>query len=215
MPAEICLPQVQACAIRVTQLDAAGSPLGGASALYTSDALTTLTASPQYEDADEITEKNACGTVCVDYKGDDSFKRLDIDLTICTVDPYLHQLLSQSGDTLTDGEAIGFAYPPLGALVGDGISIELWSKRILNGALDPDFPYAWWALPLVKNLRLGDREFANSAQASPFTGQANENPNWLDGPLNDWPVASDRVLQFIPTTELPDIQCGYQVSVAS
>lgn len=214
--ADVCLPQVQADRIRVALLDADGTTAPGASNLYVSDALTTLTATPVYTDADEIEEKNASGTVCVNFKGDDTFKRLDVTLTICTVDPYLHALLTGAqGDVLTDGTAVGFAYPPIGPLTSNGISIELWAKRINNGAVDPDYPYAWWAMPRVKNLRLGDRTFENGAQASPFSGQALENPNWFDGPTNDWPVASDRALQFIPTPTLPNAVCGYQTLVAT
>lgn len=216
MAANDCLPQVHACVIRVTALEADGVPLPGADNMYVSDALTKLTLKPVYTDGDEIEEKNACGTVGVNYKGDDSFKRCDVELELLTPDPYLHALLIGTGDLLEPASGgVGFAYPSIGAITGNGVSIELWAKRIDNGALDATNPYAWWALPRVTNLRLGDREFSASAQKSPIVGQALENPNWFDGPDNLWTEASDRVAQWIPTDVLPDVSCGYVALAAS
>ena len=210
-----CLPQVHACVIRVTALAADGGPLPGDDTMYVSDALTKLTLKPVYTDGDEIEEKNACGTVGVNYKGDDTFKRCDIDLELLTPDPYLHTLLASGGELLTANGGVGFAYPPLGAVTGNGVSIELWAKRIDDGSLDATNPYAWWVLPRIKNLRLGDREFSATAQKSPFVGQALENDFWYDGPLNDFDAASDRVAQWIPTDTLPTPTCGYVELVAS
>lgn len=207
------LPQVQACAIRVSQLDTSGVPSPGASNIYTSEALTELTATPVYSDADEVEEKNACGAVCVNYVGDDSFKRLDVALTICTHDPWLSAMLSD-GDVLSDGGVNGFALPAIGPLRGNGISIELWAKRVDDGDLHDEFPYAWWVLPKVKNLRMGPKTFTNGSSLPQFTGRGYENPNWYDGPLNDWPVTSDRVLQWFPVAALPTIN-GLQTLAAS
>ncbi len=207
------LPQVQACALRVTILEPSGVPLPGAGNVYTTDTLTELTATPVYEDADELTEKNACGTVCVNFTGDDSLKRADVALTICTHDPYLLAMLSD-GDVLTDSGLHGFAMPPIGPLTGAGVSLELWSKRIDDGDLHDEFPYAWWVLPRVKNLRMGARTFSNGTALPQFTGRAGENPNWFDGPLNDWPVASDRIIQWFPVAALPTID-GRQTLAAS
>lgn len=211
-----CLPQVHACIIRVAALDTSGVPLPGAENMYVSDALTKLTLKPVYEDGDEITQKNACGTVGVDYKGDDTFKRCDIELELLSPDPFLHQLLSTGGVAFAAaGGGTGFQYPALGAQTGNGVSIELWAKRIDNGDLDSTYPYAWWVLPKVKNLRLGDRDFSASAQLSPFTGQALENASWFDGPANDWLDPSDRVAQWAPTASIPAASCGFQSLVAT
>lgn len=207
------LGQVQACAIRVTDLDPSGVPQPGASNIYTSEALTELTATPVYSDADEIEEKNACGAVCVNYTGDDSLKRLDVALTICTHDPWLNAMLS-GGDVLTDGGINGFALPAIGPLRGNGVSIELWAKRVDDGDLHDEFPYAWWVLPKVKNLRYGAKTFNNGASLPQFTGRGYENANWYDGPLNDWPVSSDRALQWFPVASLPTID-GLQTLAAS
>ena len=214
--ADDCLPQVQACAIRVADLDTNGVPLPGPDHLYVSDALTTLTLDPEIKEGDEIEESNACGTICVSYQGDPSLKWLNFELELCTADPYLEAMLSR-GTVLDLGAGVpaGFAYPAIGPIKSAGISIELWAKRINNGDMDPDYPYAWWAIPKVVQLRPGSREFANAAQKPSFTGRALENVNWFDGPLNNWPAASDRTAQWVPTSTIPEPQCGPQALVPS
>lgn len=214
MAEQPCLPQVQACAIRVALLDTNGVPLPGDENLYVSSALTQLQFSPVYKDATEIEEENACGTVCVNYLPPPSFKRGDVTVGLCTPDPFLGALLS-GGDILEVADRIGFAAPPIGVVTGNGVSIELWAKRIDDGDLDADSPYAWWAYPKIKNLRLTAHTHQNGALLPQYQGQAYENPNWFDGPLNDWPATSDRVYQWVPTDTIPEAFCGFQELLAS
>lgn len=209
-----CIPQVQACRIRVAKLESDGVPLPGADNVYVSDALTMLTATPVYQDGADITQEGACGTLCLDYQGDDTFRRLDGELTVCTHDPYLMKLLG-GGQVLTDSGIHGYSLPALGGLTNDGISIELWAKRVDDGDLHPDWPYAWWVLPKAKHMRRGQSQFTNGPHLPTFTFKAYENVNWFDGPLNDWPVASDRVLQWFPAQSLPTAACGSQTLAAS
>ena len=210
-----CLAQVQACAIRVARLEPNGVPDPGANNLYVSDALTILTVTPEIVEGDEVEVKNACGGVRVNYKDQDRIKRLNVELTLCVPDPELHELLA-GGSVLSDGTARGYAYPQLNdSSVRNGVSIELWARQITSdGASDGTYPYAWWVLPRVY-LTPGARTFENGAQLSPFTGFALENPNWFDGPANDWPEDSDRALQWIETDSVPTPSCGYQTLAVS
>lgn len=213
--ADECLPQIQACAIRVARLDEiSGVPLPGAGNIYTTDALTELTYDTTYEDGTSLFERNACGDACLDYRGPDLKRWIQLSVTICTHDPELLAMLS-GGDVITDGDANGWASAPVGAIPRRPISVEVWSKRINDGDLDPDFPYAWWAFPKVLNLREGQGKFGNAAKFPVFTGQGYENVNWFDGPLNDWPATSDRTHQFVNTTTLPDVACGATALAAS
>lgn len=202
MTAEVLLPQVQACAVRVSLLTTAGRAVGGASGSYMTSALVKATITPVYTDGAEIKEENACGRTFIDYISDDSFTRADVEFDFLAPDPLLHSILLSGGSVLTGAWGKGWAYPPIGALTGQ-LAVELWAKRIDNGIQDPTFPYAWWTLPLVKNCRIGAREFSNTTQHSTITGRAYENSQYFDGPGNDWPAASSRVAQWIPTAAIP------------
>lgn len=213
--ANTCRAHVQACAMRVTRLEPNGVPDPGADNLYVSDALTRLEVTTVLSEGDEFEVKNACGEVCVNFKDCDRLKRLDITLGLCKPDPELLELLA-GGTVLESGAAVGYAYPAIGQTsCPNGVSIELWAKRITDsGALDPDFPYEWYVLPRVY-LNPTTRTFENGPITVELTGEAIENENWFDGPSNDWPVDSDRVLQSLPTTTMPTPTCGYQSLVAS
>jgi hypothetical protein len=209
-------PQVQAFRTRITKLDDNGVPTPGASKVYVTGALTALTTNPVYVDGDEFEEKNGGGEICVSFKGPDTFKRIDWELTICTPDPYLLEMLS-GGDVLTDGAAVGFAYPALGPMDPTPISIELWTKRVDEGVIDSALPYAWWVLPWCDSMRLGSKTFGNNAILPAISGRAFENDNWFDGPTNNWDPNSDRVLQYIPCTaaDLPAVTAPAYGTVAT
>lgn len=209
-----CLPQVQGCALRLAYLDPNGVPTPGAGNLYTSDALSEATMTPVYEDAEEITEKSACEKVIVNYQGPPTLKRGDLEIKILTPDPYLMQFLG-GGDVLSDSGINGFAYPPIGTVVDRPISIEIWAKRIDDGEIHAEYPYAWWVLPWVARLRHGPRVWNNGAWVPTFNAQLYENENWFDGPLNDWVVESDRFAQWFPTDSLPTVACGPTAIAAS
>lgn len=200
MPEQPTLPQVHGVRMRVCRLDSNGVPTPGANNLYVSECFTKVSISPVYTAGSEIEEKNAQGVVCVNYIGADTFKRADIQIEMCSPDPYLSALLS-GGTVLTDGGKTGWAPPALGAVpLTTSLSIEVWSRRIDDGELDADSPFGWWVYPRVRNLKVEGWEHGDSALLPMFSGQAYENPNWLDGPLNDWPVDSTKVFQYMPTT---------------
>lgn len=215
MAEQDCLAQVHACAMRVANLLPNGIPDPGDDNLYVSDALSVMTVTPVYADGDEIEEKNACGVVKVNRRGADTFKRLDVAISLVTPDPFLSALFS-GGDLLEAAGKVGFAAPPIGPITGNGVSIELWAERVTDdGDLDPDNPYAWWVYPKIKNLRLGEFAHQNGAILPAYTGQGHENANWFDGPENDWPAASDRVFQWFPTDTIPTPTCELQTLAAS
>lgn len=212
----ICLPQIHACAVRLTALDNDGVPLPGAGNLYVSNAMARLTVTPVYRDGEEIEEPNACGDLIVQYREDDYFKRADFEMELLTPDPYFHELLVEGSTALEESSSqVGWAFPPIGLVTGNGVGIEVWAKRINDGILDSLYPYNWWTFPRARNVRLGAREFSKSAHKPIITGQMYENENWFDGPENDWPAASDRVAQFIPTSAVPTPTCGASELVAS
>lgn len=210
MASEVCVPQIQSCAIRVARLADDGGPDPGANNLYVSDALVKLTAKRVVSEGEDFELKNACGTICTTFKDCDRLKRYEFDLELCTTDPQLMALLT-GGEILTDPntQAIGFAEVEVGGTCPDYVSLEIWAKRIINGAVDPDFPYNWWVFPRTQ-WTLGDRTFENAPSSTLLSGLGFSNENWFDGPANDWPVASDRVAQFLPTTSLPTVVCGTQ-----
>jgi hypothetical protein len=213
MPNE-CLPQVQACAMRVARLDpASGASVVGVDNMYVSDSLVSLEFTWEVVAGEEITEKNACGAVKVNYRGRDSIRRGNVKITLVTPDPELSEMLS-NGVVLTEGADVGYAAPALGEIDEAPVSVELWAKRIRNGRQDGVRPWARWVYPLIDNLRPDNHTHNSGNLPMAFVGEAYENPGFGDGPANDWIGTSDRVYQWLPDAAIPVAQCGYQAVIA-
>lgn len=308
---------VYAIGSRFTRLAEDGSPLTGAGNAYVSKAIVTAGIGLEYEDGEEVTQKNGAGQICVSYRAPDTLKRGTIsDLQFCSPDPYVKAFLiggavitraatsevqtvtitgTPTGGTFTltfDGQttsaiaynatntdvdtalealsnlepgdvtvtggpgpgtpftvtfnsalgdvpvmtangaaltggttptvtvttgtpgsnltAIGYRAPEVGGdPLPNGVSVELWSRAVVDGAFATDLPYIHWVIPrarlrLSDNLTLG----AEDAMTPTFEGYEIQNPNWGDGPEGDWAYGSDRVWQYARVATVPDFTRG-------
>lgn len=167
---------VQGILMRVTPLTVEGI-IDATKPIHWTKGFISLSFSPEITTGDEIETKGADGSVCISWKADDSLKRLNINLSLCNVDPEMLVLLS-GGKTLveTGGTSVtGYTSAPVGSSVGNPVAIEVWSYRNVGGK--PGSPPYWhWVFPYVKVRYEGEREFSNTALANAFTGQGVGNP---------------------------------------
>lgn len=206
---------LQVCRLRVAALDVDGVPLPGAGNLYVSKALVRLGWDPEIRAGDDFEQVSGCGEVCVSYQDCDQLKRLNTEMEICTPDPELVELLV-GGSTITSGGAtIGYAYPDTGvAPCPNGVSVEAWSKAIVDDELAATYPYWRWVFPRTK-WRLAAGELANAVKTTSLVGRASQNGNWYNGPANDWPYESGKVLQYARDDDMPAITNGAVALAAS
>jgi hypothetical protein len=201
--------------MRVTPLDVAGN-IDADKPVLNSKGFITATFSPQFEDGDEITEKAADGSVCVSFKVDDSFTRVDFSLSLCDVDPEVTALLA-GGNVILDGDGavVGYSSPVAGAKVGNPVAIEIWSQAIVAGKPASDRPFWHWVFPYVKVRYEGDREIGNSRMANEFTGQGVGNSALVGLGLNPVNAGDDYVtyrealinpFSYVRSTGQPDTQ---------
>lgn len=205
---------IQGVSIRVTRLDATGNLLNGAGDSYTTSAFMRVSFTPEYEEGDEITEKNANGVVCVTYKSPDTLKRITMELAICEPDPEISALIS--GGLLLrknlgtfanpDLKSVGWASPGVGDdPAGNGVAIEAWSHAIANGKKASTLPYFHWVFPYAKLRQSGDRVIENGMLATTFEGYGLGNVQFLSGPDGRWefPVAAERPYSYARTDWAP------------
>lgn len=193
-----------ALGMRFTKLAANGAPLLGAENAYQTDALVQMQFGLEYEEGEEIIQRNGAGRICLTYKAPDSLKRAVIaGLQFCTPDPNVLEFLI-GGEVIEDGSGnqIGYRAPEVGSEpTPDGVSIELWTRAILDGAFSG---YFRWVFPRVY-LRPTTEWTAGASDAlvPEFEGWGSQNTNWGDGPTNDWDYESDRVWQYVQTDDFP------------
>jgi hypothetical protein len=193
-----------ALGIRLTRLGPSGAPLVGADNAYQTDALVQMQFGLEYEEGEEIIQRNGSGRICLTYKAPDSLKRATITgLQFCTPDPNVLAFLI-GGEVLEDGDGnqIGYRAPEVGSEpTPDGVSLELWTRQIIDGAFAG---YNRWVFPRIFVRPSGDWTASGSDPLIPeFEGFGTQNPNWGDGPLNDWDFESDRVWQYVQTDDNP------------
>ncbi len=116
------------------------------------------------------------------------------------------------GDNLTD---LGYRAPQVGVEPNpNGISIELWSRAVDDGAFAANLPYFHWVVPRAYVRPSDAWTLSGEDPLLPgFEGYCTQNSNWGSGPADDWPYASDRVWQFARVPSIPDLSQGF-VAVA-
>lgn len=212
MAGQECVADILACRMRITRLDAAGATPAGATNSIVTEQLVELTATDEVEAGIEVSQPTACGVMAwPPYKGPDTVKWMNIELTMSIPDHEAIEMMTGAGLITDAGNTIGHARPALGvAPAGSGVSIELWSVRLVNGVQDSVKPWIWSVLPRVVRLRQGPRRWFAGARVPTFTGVAQENTGWGNGPTNNWPGPSNRALAELATAIAPPAAtCGY------
>jgi hypothetical protein len=222
---------VQGVAIRVTRLDPNGVLIPTES--YTSKSFIRVSFTPEYEEGDEITEKNADGTVCVTYKAPDTLKRATMEVAVCDPDPVLSSMLSggiilagmvepqpQTPDADTDVYPLGWASAGVGEdPSGNGVAVEVWSRAIVDGKAALQMPFFHWVFPYVKTRLSGDRVIENGLLANTYEGFGVGNRAFGEGPDASsgveegstawrWPEVTDRPYMYARAGSAPNVARG-------
>lgn len=226
MSAPTCYSSIQLCAIRVAELNSAGSPISGANRGYVSDAPIKLDIGVELEEGDEFIQKNGCGAICVNYKDQDKIKNVTLGLELCSLDSQLISLLV-GGDTFSSGgNVIGMQLPAVSGSNDNGVCLEAWSKawdgtaQAVPSFTSPNAAYYHWVFPKVK-WSLGNITLENGVAVVPVNGVGSENSRvTTNGPFDDWPspIANaggiTRVAGWWLDDDLPTASCGF-ISVTS
>jgi hypothetical protein len=204
-------PSVKAKVIRLTKVDECGEVIYGVCSTIVSDGFISIQSSPELEEGEEFTQKNAWGDLCVNDKDADRLKRFNLTIELCQVDPALLSFFIGSDTIESGGEVIG---AQVGENVAeDGFSLEAWTK-VAGGACGTAGAWIYWLWPWVTNGSLGDFTLengpltmtvnANTLGAPASYGQGPYEPPGLMVPVNE-----GRHLAFNQTTtQPPDVTDG-------
>lgn len=200
---------------RVAVLEADGVPLPGAGNLYVTDAITKLDVDPQWYQSPEITVPNGSGQLCVVFKPLPVLKWVNLAVEFCRYDPELEHMMV-GGELFTKaGYSVGGSAPAVGAFgAPNGVSLEVWSEHIVDGDIAPIYPYIRWVFPRSK-WTPAKFSIDQNHMPRPLDGFTSQNPNWFNGPGNDWTYSSDRSYAHAYDTSIPTPQCGAQTLAAS
>jgi len=183
-----CLIPLLGKMLRVTELDSCGVPLTTGEYVAT-DGFVSITLSAEVEDGTEIVVRKANGSLCVNEKMADSFKRFTVEIHFCGVNPSLLGIVSNA-EPYSDGgtptaDIIGFTVAE--GEIQKWFSLELWTG--LTGqvcAPGADEASGYILLPFVVAGVLGDLEVTGEdAVDFSITGAATKGGNqWGVGPFD-------------------------------
>lgn len=216
MPAE-CRSVLKSCLARFTRLDQCGAIVVGEKSMLTTKGYISVAATAQIEDGEEFTVKNACGELCINEKDADQFKRYDLELQLCQVDPELLELIS-GARLLVDGEGVtkGFAHGE-NALT-ENFSLELWTKITPKDCAGLNEEFYWFAFPWVTNGVMTDVTFENGPLTLTVTASTHgAGADWGRGlgpdcilPEGSEAEITDHLLAYLTTVQPPTPVCGLQ-----
>lgn len=199
-----CFTPVLGKRIRVTRLDNCGNvPAAAATnAFIVTDGFITISLSAEVEEGTEIIQRNASGALCVNEKMASSFKRFNIEITFCGVNPSLLAFTSNAE------EYKDYALDVAGFTVGEGeltkkFALELWTG--LSGqacTAGADEASGYMVLPFIQSGVLGDLEIGGEDSVNfSITGAYTKGGNaWGVGPYDVvYNNASPAVASPLPT----------------
>ena len=136
--------------IRVTQMTDGGD-IG--SNFIVTNGFITASMSAEIEDGTEIMTRNAFGQLCINERMNPSFKRLNLEIEFCGVNPSLLSYVSNAVEYADyAGDIAGFKLPE-GEIAG-AFAFELWTG--LSGALNDPNANGYMLLPFVGKGNLDD-----------------------------------------------------------
>ena len=223
-----CFTVVRGKRLRITRLDECGNPPESEAedALVVTKGFVTVELTAQVTEGTDIEQMNADGDICVADRSRDQFRRWDLSIEMCEVDPsILGMITNVTLEEDYDGNVVGVRQVE-GASV-DTFAMELWTGVPGTDCL-PGEPatYGYMLLPMVIPGSLGDITVENGASTFTVSGHSKSGGAWGTGPYDvvptdeehtpgplDTPIGSGEHLVLRTTTVAPPevpAECGAQ-----
>lgn len=209
-----CISPIQGTRARIIRLDECGVPVTGTGSLMVLDAFVEVQVSPQYTDGTTYELKKANGSFCVNRRGNDQFRRDQLNIRFCAIDP--DAVVITTGQTLIvtgSPEVTGTGFWVEEGEVSARWGLELWQADS-DTCTGDDLRSAYWAWPHLAAGRLADFTIADDViEWRVIASSEKANTLWGAGPgtikyINQVPANAHRGFN-ITSLPLPDITgCG-------
>lgn len=183
--ATTCVSMARGKMMRLTKLDDCGAIVSGAGGTLTAKAFISGTFTPNYADAEEITQQDANGDLCIDDRSPVALRWIDIELTVCTEDPGMINLITGDPVVLDDAatpNTVGFRID--GAVSGSAdFALEMWAGISGQACTSGGFVnYGYFLFPWVKDAQWNEWTIENGVLTFGWTARAVFNSAWGTGP---------------------------------
>lgn len=210
----LCAAPIQGTRLRIARLDACGVPVTGAGGLVVTNGFVQVAISQQYEDGTEYQQRNAAGDFCVNEVGPDQFKRVDLDIQMCAIDPDVVGLITGVPVIVTGAPATGTGFWVTEGTVTQRFSLEVWQNISGQACVGSSPQYAYWAFPNLGAGKFNDFTIENDVLEWTLSAKSKgAAAGWGGGPTAiDWISAVPTAAHFgfnIASLTLPAVTgCG-------
>lgn len=223
-----CPQSLDFVAIRVSKLNANGSPLSGASNGLVSYAPIKLDLDFDLKKGDDLEQINGQGLICAAFQQEDLLKRVTLSLDLCQLDAELMEILCGYSVFFSGANPIGAQAPAVGATPGNinGVCFEGWTKAWDGGSpaipalTSPNAAYIHWVFPKA-TFWPAKQTLQHGFLTVAVAGKGDENPKVTgNGPFDDWPTpiinagGVTKCYGWFFDANIPANTCGY-VAVTS
>jgi hypothetical protein len=184
-----CWTSVRGRRLRATRLDSCCAPLPAATpcASLTSSGFVSVAYSPEIAENEDIELRNAGDEICVTDPGCSTLKYMNVEITLCQVDPDLFTFMTGSPLVLDfAGNSVGNRVQT-GSFCSINFALEVWtdipSEACTVGGTD-NKPYGYFLLPCVGNGVIGDFTIENDALTMTINARARSKSGWGVGPYD-------------------------------
>jgi hypothetical protein len=218
--------------VRVTALDECGRPvyaeespgIGELPLHVVSDGVISLGYEDENEDGDEFIQKNGWGELCVNEMGNSVFKRANVTISFCNVDPELFSIVLGTELILNGaGDAIGYSKSE--GLLDHGFALEGWAGVAGVECTAENIDYGYVLFPFITDGKLSSAvTFENGNTTFEMTGFTRpgvawgvgpydvqsdyESPSPGFGPLDPAVGSKEHYRKFISNAPIPTASCG-------
>lgn len=181
----VCYTPFKIPRIRVTSLNSCGLPVTGCSTVV-SDGIISVGLTKEYEDREEFFVKNGDGVFCVKETNAPVLKWINLELTLCNVDPEMYNIMT--GDSLVLNDATSPVSTGLntieGAAANVNFALEGWTRLSNNGgvACTGGVEYGYFLWPWVVEGTVGDLTLENGAASFTISARTKSGGAWGTGP---------------------------------
>lgn len=184
------LASIKGRRMRLTRLDECGVPVIGSCSSIVTEGFIQVDVEEEYEDGEEISQKNAWGDYCIQDVGDDLVKWVNVSVNMCQVDPDALDVMARNATPVTSGsDTIGATFGR--ALASSAFALEVWTKAAGQDACaGGTTEWGYIVVPYIRNGRLsGALSVANNALTVPIQGKGFPAPaDWGITPYEDNPL---------------------------
>jgi hypothetical protein len=183
MAAGLTFAPIRGKRMRITRLDECGAPVVGPATTRVSKGFVSVGLSPQYEDGETVTIKDADGDIDINEPADSRLTAMSAEIAFTRVDPDLVSLIT-GNQTIVDAAARGVGFRMDGGIpVLGGWALEVWTG--IGGQECAGLAnFGYTLLPFLRGGKIGDFTIEDGAASFSISSTTRENSQWGAGPYD-------------------------------